>query len=72
MIRTLEQNLDVLRVIGREDIAAHIEQMAPANRSLAAAAAVSEFAPVRDAILSASHEQLPSVLDSLLAAEVSR
>lgn len=72
MTRTLQQNLDVLRVIGCDDIVARIAELPEQSRPLAAAAAVREAAPVRDAILGATDDELPSVVGRLLAAAVTR
>jgi len=72
MSRTLEQNLDVLRMLDGDDLVAVIEQLPRTNRADAAAYAVRTFFPAHDAILSASREAMLSVVGGLSAEEMAR
>lgn len=73
MNRSLEENLNVLRVIGCDDIVARIAALPEQQQPAAATIAVMQEAPIRDAglpatyaVLAATYEELPTVVDRLL------
>jgi hypothetical protein len=66
---TFERNLEFLRLIGDGHLADMIEQLPEARRASAAAAVVRLENPARDAILTASHAELPGAVRQILAGE---
>lgn len=70
--RTLEQNLDFLRLIGDGHLADMVLQLPADRQATAAACIVRREAPIHDAVLDASDDERPAVLGRILAGEVTR
>jgi hypothetical protein len=66
---TLQSHLEFLRLIGDGHLADMIEQLPEARRARAAASVVRLENPARDAILTASHAELPGTVRQILAGD---